>query len=281
MEINGKAIAQDMYVDLKKRVAKLKEKKITPHMAVIFIGHDEGSKVYIAQKQKWADYIGAKITVYYLPEESSLDTLTKQIQQLNDDPSIHGIIIQRPLPKHIDTRIIAELVSPRKDIDGFHPRSAYNVPVSLAVLKLLDEVYKNKKPSTKTFHEWLKDASVVTIGKGETAGKPVINFLQKLGIEPSIIDSKTTNVPQIISQADVIISSVGKKLLEKSMLKKNVVLVGVGLYKNENGKLQGDYDKKDIQSVTSFYTPTPGGVGPVNVAFLLDNLVTAAEKLAL
>lgn len=266
MEINGRAIAKEILGELAIKVQKLKEKGVVPALAIILVGEDTQSISYIEQKEIKAAKIGIEVKVFKLNSNISENELIEQVNKLNEDPSIHGIIIQRPTP-NIASEKLNEAVIPKKDVDGFNPKSLFEPPIAEAVIKLLKPVepdFANKK--------------IAVIGKGETGGGPVIRTLQKMGADLSIIDSKT-NEPGLITQnADIIISTVGKpNVVRSDSIKKGSILVSVGLYKGEDGKMHGDYDENDIKNVASFYTPTPGGVGPVNVACLLSNLVKSAE----
>lgn len=269
MKIDGKAIAQEILDDLQKRVEKLKQKGIIPHLAIILIGDDPASSTYVRQKELKAEYIGAKSTVHRLPTTVSQSELLALTKKLNEDKNIHGIIVQQPLPNHIDTSLIVQTIEPKKDVDGFHPQTKFPMPLAAAVLKILDV----------TLSQWLKSQNIVVIGKGETGGRPVIEALRKRGANVTVIDSKTPNPKQLTQNANIIISAVGKEnIITKDMISPGVFLISVGLHKGEDGKLHGDYNEKEIEDVASYYTPTPGGVGPINVAMLLENLIAAAEK---
>ena len=216
-------------------------------------------------------------------------------EALTTDSSVHGVIIQRPLPPHFIEDEIKTAVIPEKDVDGLHPNPTFTPPLALAVMTILQEINKKEaKPSFlsrvqflkrgKTFsHEnfkkWLTSKNLVFIGRGEAGGKPIISHVEKIGIPHQVIHSKTQNREDILKTADVIITAVGKKdMVTPDMIKQGVILIGVGLHK-EDGKLSGDYDEEKIRHIASFYTPTPGGVGPVNVAMLLKNVVQAAKQL--
>jgi 5,10-methylene-tetrahydrofolate dehydrogenase/methenyl tetrahydrofolate cyclohydrolase len=241
--------------------------------------------------------------------------LVHKIEELNRDKSVHGILVQRPLPPQIDVEKLELLTNPEKDIDGFHPDSPYTLPLPLAVVKILEEVYKMKlearNPKSETnsnilnanaqnvsnfensdfgivsifdirnsdFISWLKSQEIAVLGKGPTGGGPILKLLNKLGADPKVIDSKTQKPEELMKSADIIISSVGhENVVKPENIKKGVVLIGVGILRGQDKKLKGDYDVEQIKDIAGYFTPTPGGVGPVNVAMLLDNLLTAAEK---
>ena len=321
MRIKGREIAEKIFVDLQKRAGELQKKGITPHLVVILIGQSPASVAYVNQKQKRGEETGVKVTVLRYDETVTTQTLTKKVKELNNDKTVHAILIQRPVPAHIDVEKLVALTDPQKDIDGFHPDSPYTLPLPLSVMKIIEEIYKLRKavgvtrvgdphrahaaatrsstlkdePSGSDSNEtsdgggerqypdkvksWLKSKNIITIGKGPTGGKPVIEHLKKFGLNPTIIDSKTSNPDQIIKNADIIVSCVGREnVIKPGSLKKGVILIGVGIFRGKDGKLHGDYNESEIENIASFYTPTPGGVGPVNVAMLMDNLLTAAEK---
>ena len=292
MRIDGKEIAEQIFKNLKERVGKLKNKGILPHLVIILVGEDPASKAYVRQKEIKTEEIGAKVTTHHLPKKISQRKLLSLVDKLNKDDKIHGLIVQIPLPSHINDDIVSTSVSPQKDIDSFNPNSQFKMPLAEAVLKILQEVsretYETKEapfvssgssvPSV-SFVNWLKSKKIVVVGKGKTGGKPTIEMLENLGAKPEVIDSKTKDPRTLTKNADIIISAVGRpNIITSQMIKKGVSLISVGLHKGEDGKLHGDYEEDDIKNKALFYTPTPKGVGPVNVAMLLENLITGAEK---
>ncbi|OGH23586.1 MAG: hypothetical protein A3J69_02970 [Candidatus Levybacteria bacterium RIFCSPHIGHO2_02_FULL_42_12] len=281
MKIDGREIARSLFKTLSEHVLTLNNKGVIPHLAIIIIGNDPSSYAYVAQKEKKARNIGIKVTVIRLESMVESYRLRNIIQALNRNPTIHGIIVQRPLPLHIDRELINELVHPSKDVDAFHSKTKFEFPISKATIVILEHIYSSLKTLKKTkeikFVQWLASQAIVVVGKGETGGKPIATTLKKLGIKPLIVDSKTKNPKLIIEKADILISTVGKpNMIKPAMLKKNTILIGVGIHKGKDGKLHADYNEKKIKDRVSFYTGVPGGVGPVNVAMLLDNLVLAA-----
>lgn len=265
MKIDGKALADKILNDLSLEVVKLKEKGVTPTLAVIQVDDDPGSVAYIKQKQKAAEQIGAKLIVSHQQSAISNQQLHIIIEQYNNDPSVHGLIVQRPLPKPLR----AGGIRLSKDVDGFLPNSPYPVPVAAAVLMILDQCVAS-----------LEKKRIVVIGRGETAGKPIAEALKKHGIDPIVVHSQTPNPDAVIKAADIVISCVGKPdVVRRDTIKQEAVLIGVGIWRDGEGKLHGDYEEDDINNVACLYTPTPGGVGPVNVACLMANLVQAASKL--
>lgn len=279
VKIDGNEIANDLLDELKKRVEKLQEAKITPHLAIILVGNDPGSVAYVSQKKIKAELIGIKTTIKNFPSETSMSELLSKIQEFNDDKSVHGIIVQQPLPIQINLKEIISAINPEKDIEGFHSDSHFQMPIAMAVLKILEKVYTSASNIQLRFVEWLKSKNIVVIGKGETGGKPIIQMLEKMKVSLATIDSQTKNPENLTTKADIIISAVGKgNTLKPEMIKAGVALIGIGIARGESAKLMGDYDQNEVKNIASFYTATPGGIGPINVAMLLKNTVAAAEK---
>jgi methylenetetrahydrofolate dehydrogenase (NADP+)/methenyltetrahydrofolate cyclohydrolase len=266
MVIDGKQLAQSLLTDLKQDILKLKH---PPTLAVIQVGNDIGSTAYIQQKKKKGEEVGINVIHKHFPESITQEQLIDEIEQLNSDTQITGIIIQRPLPKHLSTTQINQQVAREKDVDGFRPDSSFTPPVALGVLYLLRSI-KLEIPD-------LKNKKIVILGRGETAGHPIAQTLTKLKVPFEILHSQSTienplKTIQTLQSADIIISCVGKRVVKKEDLKPGVILVGVGISRGFKG-LQGDYDEDEIRDIASFYTPTPGGVGPLTVAFLLSNVI--------
>ena len=278
MKIDGRQIAEKVFQDLKSRVGELKKNDINPHLAVILVGDDPASTVYVLQKQLRGKEIEVNVEVVRFPSSVSSQTLIDKIRDLNLNSQIHGIIVQRPLPEHINPDMIEDEIADRKDADGFKAGSPYYVPLVLAVIKILEEI--SQKETGGDFINWLKSKKIALLGKGSTAGQPIIDYLKEIGVSFEFIDSSTENPKEITQKADIIISSVGKeKLITPDMIKMGVILIGVGINRNAEGQLHGDYDEEAIKDIASSYTPTPKGVGPINVAMLLENLLAAAEKV--
>lgn len=307
MRIDGKKISQEILDDLREKIKNLQK---TPFLIIIQIGDDPASNVYVKQKVLKATEIGAKNQVINLSKNITPKELIEIIEKYNKDEKVDGIIIQRPLPKNIDPEIITNAVIPEKDIDGLRSDSKFEMPLGLAVLRILKEIFelKSQIQSTKfqinsntqntntkkgvdfensnfgiisdlefrysNFFSWLKSKKIIVIGKGRTGGGPVIDILKKYVANIEVIDSKTQSPDEITQNADIIISAVGKdRIINRENIKKGVILISIGMHKGKEGKLHGDYEEDEIKQITSFYTPTPGGVGPVNVSMLLKNLV--------
>ena len=276
MRIDGKAIAEITLTDLTRQVTNLKKKGVTPTLAVIQVGDDPASTAYINQKQKAAERIGAMLIHEKLPLDVSYQRVTILVHEYNTTPDIHGIIIQQPLPDTLgDISTLLKRINPQKDVDGFLPNSPYPVPVAAAVITIM----KGVTGSCPVIKRWLRQKSIVVIGRGETAGKPIADTLIKHGCTVSVIHSQTKNPDVIIKSADIVISCVGKpNIVRRDNIRKDAILLSIGIWRDDNGKLHGDYDEDAIQHIASAYTPTPGGVGPVNVACLMQNLLQAVSK---
>lgn len=269
MRIDGKKIADGIKRDLNKQIGDLISHGITPKIAIITLGPEGAWESYVRQKLKVAGELGIKAILLNL-EDADSERLLKTIHEVDSDPAYHGIIVQRPLPPTIDRQKVIDAISDGKDIDGFRPDSKFEVPVWLAVRKIIESGIMNQE-------SWDR-LKFVVLGKGETAGGPIAAGLAKMGVEPKIIDSKSENRDEILKNADVIISCVGKSgVITSDVIKPGSVLIGVGTH-TENGKIKGDYDEAEIEPIAAAYTPTPGGIGPVNLSYLFKNLVEAANS---
>lgn len=275
MELSGRALAEVVLEDVRKRVSRLGEKGVIPELAIITVGGEDAWLSYVSQKLKTAARLGIRANMIHLSgdsEQELLDTL----QKLNKDKNVHGVIVQRPVPKTYDREKVITSIENVKDIDGFRSDSLYIVPVLLAIQHFIREAYGVITASD--LKKVLKNQHVLVAGKGETAGGPAIEWLSTLGAVYSIIDSKTKNPCQELKKADLIICATGKgNVIKPECLKKGVILIGVGTHK-ENGKLVGDYNVEEIKDIAAVWTPTPGGVGPMNLAYLFQNLLKATEN---
>ncbi|MGH7246233.1 MAG: bifunctional 5,10-methylenetetrahydrofolate dehydrogenase/5,10-methenyltetrahydrofolate cyclohydrolase, partial [Candidatus Levyibacteriota bacterium] len=283
MLIDGKQLAEKIIEDLTKKVRDLEQSSgIIPHLAIILVGDDPASIAYVGQKEKMGKQIGAVVSTYKYPLTISEKELLEHVEFLQNKTDIHGLIVQLPLPKHLDEQIVTNAVNREKDVDGFREDSLYPEPIAAAAIKILEEAHnlELEKGKTKTiFTEWLKEKNVVVMGKGKTGGKPIIDILKEYGVEPTVVDSKTKNASIITASADILVCAVGKgTFVHPGMIKKDAILLGIGMHRGNDGKLHGDYDGEEIKDKAAYYTPVPGGVGPVNAAELLVNVVDAAEK---
>ncbi len=260
MKIDGKGIADAILSNLTQKVLQLKESGIVPTLAVILVGDDPESLAYIRQKQKVTERIGGRFIFEHLPKTTTQKELTARVAMYNRDPEAHGLIVQRPLP----TGLTASVDS-KKDVDGFVPNSPFPVPIVQAIFEIL-----------KYCGCEILQKNVVIIGRGETAGKPIAEAFAKLKCTASIVHSQTPNPKEIMKKADIIISCVGKEtVVAADAIKPGAILISVGLWRGTDNKLHGDYNEEEIQDIASYYTPTPGGVGPLNIACLMQNLVKA------
>ncbi|MEK7605882.1 MAG: bifunctional 5,10-methylenetetrahydrofolate dehydrogenase/5,10-methenyltetrahydrofolate cyclohydrolase [Patescibacteria group bacterium] len=280
MRIDGKAIAQHILDNLTKKVTELRSDGVTPHLAVILVGDDESSKAYVRQKELKVQQIGAAITIHRFKKSFSEDELLTLIDTLNNDEIVHGVIVQRPLPPHIDEDKVTNSTLASKDIDGFRSDSPFDPPIALAVWRILKDVQQQEGEQGRTLSDWLQTKKIVILGKGQTAGHPIIKLFAKEKVPLTVIDSKTEDKDHLLTEADIVISAVGKPgIITSSMIKDGAILIGVGIFRGEDGKMHNDYDDDEVAGRTNYYTPVPGGVGPVNVAMLLTNLVKAAEAI--
>jgi len=264
MRINGRAIASKILKGLKNSISRF---SLRPILAIILVGNNPTSISYIKQKQKAVKFIGAKIILKKISQEK----LFKTIGELNENPKVHGIVVQLPLPPRFSSRKILTAVSPEKDIDGFSLNSPFTPPVAKAVLKIFREIQAQGQTLS------LKDR-ILIIGRGITAGKPITKTLKKLGYKISVSHSKTTSIATLAKKSDVVISCVGKpNIVTAEMLKPGAIVIGVGIHQTPDGKFAGDFNEEEIAKVASFYTPTPGGVGPITVACLMENFVKASR----
>lgn len=285
MKIDGKGLANKLLQEIKEKVKKLKQKGITPTLAVIQVGDDEGSAAYIRQKELKAKEVGIKLVYKQFPAAIAETELTTEIRQLNTDSHVHGIIVQRPLPIGISANELISHISPEKDIDGFREDSKFDAPVALAVLHVLLTIYSLP---LNTKYEILNTKKIVIIGKGQTAGAPIARTFTKHHISFVVLDSKSNprnplKSPETLQSADIIISCVGKgRVVTKEMIKPGVIMIGVGIHRVAAPpygakKIEGDYEEEEIKDIAASYTPTPGGIGPLTVAFLLKNLLFSLE----
>lgn len=284
MKIDGRALAQSILDELKVKVDELKKRNITPHLAVVLIGNDSSSLSFIKQKKKAADHIGAKFTLHHFANVPPVNEVMPLLQNLSNDRHVHALIVQRPVPIPFIADELIQLVLPAKDVDGFHPQSPFLAPVAHAVWKIVGLVYREQTKVQllgdfdKNFITWLSSKKLVLLGRGETAGKPIANSFKKHAVPFIQLHSQSTSPENALKEADIIVSAVGiPRTVIADHLKPGVVLVSVG-FQMVNGKLKGDYEENNIESIASFYTPTPGGVGPVNVACLMQNVITAATS---
>jgi len=275
MKINGRLLADQMQVGLAQSAQDLKNRSITPKIAIITLGEEESWSTYVGAKLRLAEKIGINAELINL-KNSDEKTLLETIEKLNNDLNCNGLIVQRPFPQKYDREKIIYAIEKEKDIDGFRKDSPFQVPVWLAVEEIITHIEK-LLDATEIHHSPIRQA-ISVIGKGETAGKPIINGLEKIGLHPKVVDSSTKDRKEILKKSKIIISAVGKEnVINPESITQGVILIGVGIHRDTDGKLAGDYDESQIEHIASFYTPTPGGIGPLNLAYLFQNLLSAAK----
>lgn len=276
MIIDGRLIAQNIKSDLKKEIENLKPKGINPGLAVILVGEDSASKVYVRNKKKCCDELGIFSKEFCFPENTSEKEILDLIEKLNQDKKINGILVQLPLPSHINQKVITESILPEKDVDAFHSSTIGNLLTNHT--KLLPctpagiiEIFHRENISLPGKH-------CVVIGRSDIVGKPMAFMLINEDATVTICHSKTKNLSEICKSADIIICAVGKaKFLNRNMIKKGAVIIDVGINRDENGKICGDVDFDDVKNIASAITPVPGGVGPMTIAMLMKNTITATK----
>ena len=269
--MNGRDLSAKVIMNLKKSVEGLKKVGVTPTLAVILVGDDEASKVYVRNKHRAAEKIGIKTIDETLPADSKQEDVLKMIEKYNNDPDVHGILVQMPLPKHIDEKAIIDAIDPKKDVDGSHPenmgRLFMNEPRALpctprGIMELLKE-----------YDIDVRGQEVVIVGRSNIVGRPTLQLLLQRDATVTICHSKTQNLKEFTKTADILVVAVGKpKLITKDMVKDGAVVIDVGISRDENGKLSGDVDFENVKDVCSFITPVPGGVasGPMTATFMLQ-----------
>ena len=285
--IPSKDIASILENYLTKHIAEL---PFRPKLITFLLGSSPEQLSFVGIKKRLAERIGASFELRHYPEDPPYLAFRNKISDTANLPDTTGIIIQHPLPEHFDASKLYEVIPEEKEIEGHKPGSAFHFPLSLAVLAglkyiILKEMNQNYVPdedSILNFHEdrdalasYSSHKNIVIVGRGITGGKPIAQALQDIGITYTQIHSQTPDSKNYYKNADIIITATGKKILTPDMVKKNVILLNVGLRK-ENEKLRGDYDEEEMKNVASYYTETPGGLGPLDVLYLYKNLYDAA-----
>jgi len=274
--IDGKLLAQKTREKLKKEVEDLKAINIVPKLAVILVGNDPASKVYVRNKSKACQEVGIEYEEILLDENTTMDKLLSIIKKLNDRKDINGILLQSPIPKGLNIQEAFNLIDYRKDVDGFNP-------INIGKLLTGQDCFISCTPFgiMKMFEEYninLTGKNAVVIGRSNIVGKPMAQCLLNKNATVTICHSKTKNIGKITKTADIIVSAVGKiNMVTKEMVKPGAVVIDVGMNRNEEGKLVGDVDFENVSKVSSYITPVPGGVGPMTIAMLLNNVVKATK----
>jgi methylenetetrahydrofolate dehydrogenase (NADP+)/methenyltetrahydrofolate cyclohydrolase len=277
--IDGNALGATLRADVTRRTAALKEKGITPGLAVILVGENPASQVYVRNKVKACTDSGLHSVLERFPATMTEAELLERIDALNNDKTIHGILVQLPLPAHIDANKVIESISPAKDVDGFHVASAGALMVGqpgfwpctpYGCMKMLESIGYN-----------LRGKHAVVIGRSNIVGKPMAMMLLQQNATVTICHSATANLKAMTLQDDVIVAAVGKRnVLTADMVKPGAVVIDVGMNRNDEGKLCGDVDYAGVSQVAGYITPVPGGVGPMTITMLLVNTIEAAEREA-
>ena len=275
--LDGKALSEKIKEEVKVEVAQLVEdKQITPGLAVILVGNDAASATYVASKAKSCKNAGIYSVVHEMPESITQEELLETIQRMNENPKLDGILVQLPLPKHIDTTTVLEAIDPLKDVDGFHP---YNVGRMVSNLDAF-------LPATpfgvmRMFQEYgieLSGKNVVVIGSSDIVGKPMASLLINAKATVTVCNSRTKDLKAHTLAADIVVIAVGVPfLLKADMVKDGAVVIDVGINRLETGKLVGDADFEGLKNKCSHLTPVPGGVGPMTIGMLLKNTIKAAK----
>lgn len=275
--LDGKTVSTRIKDELKKEVITLKEQGVMPCLAVIIVGDDPASRVYVNNKKAACEYIGIKSLEYALPAETTQQELDSLIDTLNGDASVSGILVQLPLPKHLDEEAVINRIKPEKDVDAFHPVNVGKIMIGnfdflpctpAGVMELIDESGID-----------IAGKSCVVVGRSNIVGKPQAMLLLHKNGTVTICHSKTKNLAEVCRSADILVVAIGKaKFITADMVKEGAVVIDVGMNRDENGKLCGDVDFESVKEIAGAITPVPGGVGPMTIAMLMKNTLTAAKN---
>lgn len=277
--INGKELARTIRENLKKEVEQLKKKGIQPKLAVIMVGEDKASKVYVKSKSKACEEIGIQYEEFLLEENTTMEQLLDLIYKLNKDKNIHGILLQSPIPKHLDINMAFKEIETTKDVDGFNP-------INVGKLSLNQDCFVSCTPygiikMLEAYNIPIEGANAVIIGRSNIVGKPLIQCLLNKNATVTICHSKTKNIEETTKRADILIAALGKpNFVNAGMVKQGAVVIDVGINRTDDGKIMGDVNFEDVCKKASYITPVPGGVGPMTVAMLMNNVVKAAKNLS-
>lgn len=275
--IDGKAISMDIKNEVKEAATALKAKGIEPCLAVILVGENPASQVYVRNKKKACEYCGIKSLSYELSAETTEEELLNLIDELNNNKACNGILVQLPLPKHIDENKVLLRILPEKDVDGFHPYNVGLLSIGKADLKACTpagciELIKRSGVD-------ITGKNCVVVGRSNIAGKPVGMLLLAENGTVTTCHSKTKDIKAVCQEADILVAAVGiPKFVKGDMVKDGVVVIDVGINRMDNGKLCGDVDFDEVEKKASYITPVPGGVGPMTIAMLMNNCIVACKK---
>lgn len=275
--IDGKKISQEIKDELKEKVAGLKEAGKTGALAVIQVGEDPASSVYVRNKKNACAYIGIESLAYELPESTTEEELLKLIEELNQKDVVKGILVQLPLPSHICEDKVIQAISPKKDVDGFHPQS-------VGAMTIGEKGFLSCTPAgiiqlLKRSGVEIEGKHCVVIGRSNIVGKPMALLMLRENATVTIAHSRTKNLPELCKQADILIVAIGKpKFIGAEYVKEGAVVIDVGIHRNEENKLCGDVKFEEVEPIASAITPVPGGVGPMTIAMLMSNCVQSIEE---
>lgn len=274
--LDGKELAKNIRKDLKAEVEKLKEKGIVPKLAVIMVGDNSSSEVYVKNKSFACKKVGIDFEEFFLDKSATEQELLDLIEKLNQNKNINGILLQSPVPKHIDINKAFRTILPEKDVDGFHPMNVGNLVIGedcfisctpYGVMKLLEE-YKIE----------IEGKNAVILGRSNIVGKPMVQCLLAKNATITVCHSKTKEIENIVKNADIVISAIGKPhFVTNKMIKQGAVVIDVGINRLEDGTIVGDVEYESVSQKASYITPVPGGVGPMTIAMLLQNVVKATK----
>lgn len=275
--IDGKVISQAVKDEVAAEVTQLKKQGVTPGLAVIIVGDDPASRVYVNNKKKACEQLGMYSVEYTMPENTTEEELLSLIKDLNCDPQINGILCQLPLPKHLNEELVINTIVPEKDVDAFHPQNVGRIMLGdydflpctpAGIMEMLK--YENIDITGK---------NCVVIGRSNIVGKPMAMLLLHKNATVTICHSKTQDLAGVCRQADVLVAAVGRaNFVTADMVKEGAVVIDVGINRLENGKLCGDVNFVEVEPKASYITPVPGGVGPMTIATLMKNTLTAAKR---
>lgn len=274
--IDGKQISLDIKNELKEKVAKYKEQGIEITLAVVKVGNDPASAVYVRNKEKACEYVGINSKTLALPEETTEEELLNVVKELNEDKNVNGILVQLPLPKHIDEGKVLLTIDSTKDVDGFHP-------VNVGKMVIGEDTFLPCTPAgiiemIKRTDIDIEGKECVVIGRSNIVGKPMAMLMLKENATVTIAHSRTKDLKEVTKRADIIVAAIGKaKFVTADYVKEGAVIIDVGMDRDENGKLCGDVDFESVSKVASAITPVPGGVGPMTVTMLLVNCLRSVE----
>lgn len=274
--IDGKKLAKTTRENLRLEVEELKENGINPKLAVIMVGNNSASQIYVRNKSRACDEVGIEFEEYLLPATTEQSELLNLINKLNKQEDINGILLQSPIPDGLDINEAFRKISPEKDVDGFHP-------VNVGKLVLGQDTFVSCTPYgiMKMFEAYnidLEGKNAVVIGRSNIVGKPMSHCLLNKNATVTICHSRTKNLAEITKRADILVAAIGKaEFVKADMVKEGVVVIDVGINRTEEGKLKGDVDFENVSKKASYITPVPGGVGPMTIAMLMNNVVKAAK----